>query len=63
MKPKSKKSAFLTRQIDSLEEMEFAPSEARAKREQKKLLKKTRKKHERRENHREVKDIIDNEDR
>jgi hypothetical protein len=38
-KPKTHKSAFLTRQIETLEEMSTDPRDERAKREQKKLLK------------------------
>jgi hypothetical protein len=58
MKPKSKRSAQLSKQIEDLKQVE-SPSEKRAQRQQKQLLKKARKKHDRYFGQRELKNRID----
>lgn len=60
-KPQTKKMAHLNRAIEDLDTMFNNPSDERFKRQQKKLLKRARTKHERGLQRRELKDRIDGE--
>lgn len=59
MKPRTRKSSYLTRQLEELEATEFPASDQRYKREQKKLLKRVRKKQDRSDRRRELRDMIE----
>jgi hypothetical protein len=56
---KNKRTVFLTKAIEELDELTCRPADKRAKREEKRLLKKARKKHERGVGKRELKNKLE----
>lgn len=58
-KPKTRREVCLNRQLEALEANITDPADAKFKREQKKLLKKARRKHTRNVQRRELRDMVD----
>jgi hypothetical protein len=59
-KPKNKRTVYLTKAIEELDQMTCRPADMKAKREEKRLLKKVRTKHERGLGKRELRNKLEN---